>query len=74
MKALTKRTIALLLCITALMSFSAAFAVPVTMDELGARAAAVKKFAKSKPGNSYVRDRRAPLGLPEAEAKVAAQA
>ena len=29
MKALTKRTIALLLCITALMSFSAAFAVPV---------------------------------------------
>jgi len=44
-----------------------AFAVPVTMDELGARAAAVKKFAKSKPGNSYVRDRRAPLGLPEAE-------
>ena len=30
MKALTKRTIALLLCIMALISFSAAFAVPVT--------------------------------------------
>ena len=44
-----------------------AFAVPVTMDELGQRAAAVKKFAKSKPGNSFVRDRRAPLGLPEAQ-------
>jgi diguanylate cyclase (GGDEF)-like protein len=43
-----------------------AFAVPVTMDELGGRAAAVKKFAKSRSGNSYVRDRRAPLGLPEA--------
>jgi diguanylate cyclase (GGDEF)-like protein len=40
-----------------------AFAVPVTMDELGLRAAAVKKFAKSRPGNSFVRDRRAPLGL-----------
>ncbi len=49
-----------------------AFAVPVAMDELGARAAAVKKFAKSKPGNSYVRDRRAPRGLPQAE--VAAKA
>jgi len=48
-----------------------AFAVPVTMDELGARAAAVKKFAKSKPGNSCLRDRRAPLGL--AEARAAAQ-
>jgi diguanylate cyclase (GGDEF)-like protein len=42
------------------------FAVTVTMDELGLRAAAVKKFAKSRPGNSFVRDRRAPLGLPEA--------
>ncbi len=40
-----------------------AFAVPVTMDELGQRAAAVKKYAKSRPGNSFVRDRRAPLGL-----------
>jgi len=45
-----------------------AFAVPVTMDELGARAAAVKKFAKSTAGNSCVRDRRAPLGLAEAAA------
>ena len=43
-----------------------AFAVPVTMDELGVRAAAVKKYAKSCSGNSFVRDRRAPLGLPEA--------
>ncbi|WP_300157968.1 GGDEF domain-containing protein [Solidesulfovibrio sp.] len=42
-----------------------AFAVPVTMDELGLRAAAVKKYAKSNPGNTFVRDRRAPLGLPE---------
>ncbi|WP_047960063.1 bifunctional diguanylate cyclase/phosphodiesterase [Desulfovibrio sp. TomC] len=41
-----------------------AFAVPVTMDELGQRAAAVKKFAKSRSGNSLVRDRRSPLGLP----------
>ncbi len=41
-----------------------AFAVPVTMDELGLRAAAVKKYAKSRSGNSFVRDRRAPLGLP----------
>ena len=40
-----------------------AFASPVTMDELGQRAAAVKKFAKSRPGNSLVRDRRGPLGL-----------
>jgi len=46
-----------------------AFAVSVTMDELGQRAAAVKKFAKSKPGNSLVRDRRAPLGLPEGEGR-----
>ena len=50
-----------------------AFAAPVTMDELGARAAAVKKFAKSKPGNSCVRDRRAPLGLAEAEAAAVGQ-
>ncbi|WP_043600179.1 bifunctional diguanylate cyclase/phosphodiesterase [Solidesulfovibrio magneticus] len=41
-----------------------AFAVAVTMDELGQRAAAVKKFAKSRQGNSLVRDRRNPLGLP----------
>ena len=41
-----------------------AFVVPVTMDELGQRAAAVKKFAKSQSGNSLVRDRRSPLGLP----------
>jgi len=49
-----------------------AFAVPVTMDELGQRAAAVKKFAKSKPGNSFVRDRRAPLGLAGGEGRAAA--
>lgn len=29
---------------------------------VGQRAAEVKKYAKSKPGNVYVRDRRAPLG------------
>uniref|UniRef100_I2PZH5 Diguanylate cyclase (GGDEF) domain-containing protein n=1 Tax=Desulfovibrio sp. U5L TaxID=596152 RepID=I2PZH5_9BACT len=48
-----------------------AFAVPVTMDELGLRAAAVKKYAKSRPGNSFVRDRRAPLGLVGEEARPA---
>lgn len=48
-----------------------AFAVPVTMDELGLRAAAVKKYAKSRPGNSFVRDRRAPLGGVEEEERPA---
>jgi diguanylate cyclase (GGDEF)-like protein len=31
-------------------------------SELGRRAAEMKKFAKSIPGNSYVKDRRGPLG------------
>ncbi|AGW12680.1 GGDEF domain-containing protein [Megalodesulfovibrio gigas] len=39
-----------------------AFDVPFTMAELGQRAAEIKKFAKSKPGNSVVRDRRAAVG------------
>jgi EAL domain-containing protein (putative c-di-GMP-specific phosphodiesterase class I)/GGDEF domain-containing protein len=39
-----------------------AFDVSFTLEELGHRAAEVKKFAKSKIGNSMVRDRRAPLG------------
>ncbi|UJX39540.1 EAL and GGDEF domain-containing protein [Desulfovibrio sp. JY] len=51
-----------------------AFAVPVTMDELGLRAAAVKKYAKSQSGNSFVRDRRAPLGLPDAPGQEAERA
>ncbi|EFL50115.1 diguanylate cyclase/phosphodiesterase [Solidesulfovibrio fructosivorans JJ]] len=51
-----------------------AFAVPVTMDELGLRAAAVKKYAKAQPGNSFVRDRRAPLGLPDAPGQEADRA
>jgi diguanylate cyclase (GGDEF)-like protein len=38
------------------------FAQPFTLEELGARAAEIKKFAKSRPGNSMVRDRRTPLG------------
>lgn len=44
-----------------------AFEVPFTMAELGQRAAEIKKFAKSKPGNSVVRDRRSPVGTAEAE-------
>jgi EAL domain-containing protein (putative c-di-GMP-specific phosphodiesterase class I)/GGDEF domain-containing protein/CBS domain-containing protein len=39
-----------------------AFAHPFTMEELSQRVAEVKKYAKSRPGNSYVQDRRAPLG------------
>ena len=38
------------------------FAQPFTLEELGARAAEIKKFAKSRAGNSLVRDRRTPLG------------
>ena len=38
------------------------FQTPVTFEELSHRVAEVKKFAKSRPGNSVVRDRRAPLG------------
>lgn len=39
-----------------------AFAHPFTMEELSGRVAEVKKYAKSRPGNSYVKDRRAALG------------
>jgi diguanylate cyclase (GGDEF)-like protein len=35
---------------------------PFTMEELGQRSAEVKKYAKTKEGNVYVRDRRTPLG------------
>ncbi|THB64357.1 MAG: GGDEF domain-containing protein [Desulfovibrio sp.] len=42
------------------------FQRPFALKELGHRAAEVKKFAKTKPGNSIVRDRRAPLGAEEA--------
>jgi len=33
-----------------------------TMEELGLRIAEVKKYAKTVTGNSYVKDRRAPIG------------
>lgn len=51
----------------ALMSLSigyldCAFAFPFTMEELSQRVAEIKKYAKSRPGNSYVKDRRTPLG------------
>ncbi|OLN31259.1 EAL domain/GGDEF domain protein [Desulfovibrio sp. DV] len=39
-----------------------AFEIPFSTEEFSQRVAEVKKFAKTKPGNSYVRDRRAPLG------------
>jgi diguanylate cyclase (GGDEF)-like protein len=35
---------------------------PITYEELSHRVAEVKKLAKSRPGNSVVRDRRTPLG------------
>ncbi|MFU2208535.1 bifunctional diguanylate cyclase/phosphodiesterase [Solidesulfovibrio sp. C21] len=38
------------------------FAAPITFEDLSHRVAEVKKFAKSRAGNSVVRDRRAPLG------------
>jgi len=38
------------------------FQTTVTFEELSHRVAEVKKFAKSKNGNSVVHDRRAPLG------------
>jgi diguanylate cyclase (GGDEF)-like protein len=38
------------------------FEYPLSMEELSHRAANVKKYAKSKPGNVHVRDRRPPLG------------
>lgn len=44
-----------------------------TLLEIGERAAHIKKFAKSFPGNSYARDRRPPLGSePEAAPTCAA--
>ena len=38
------------------------FQNPFTLDEMSQRGAEVKKYAKTKDGNSWVRDRRAPLG------------
>ena len=34
----------------------------ITLEEMSERAANVKKYAKSKPGNVYLKDRRPPLG------------
>ncbi|MHC1789578.1 EAL domain-containing protein [Solidesulfovibrio sp.] len=39
-----------------------AFEAPFSSEEFSQRVAEVKKFSKTRPGNSYVRDRRAPLG------------
>jgi EAL domain-containing protein (putative c-di-GMP-specific phosphodiesterase class I)/GGDEF domain-containing protein/CBS domain-containing protein len=39
-----------------------AFEVAFSAEEFSQRVAEVKKFAKTRAGNSYVRDRRAPLG------------
>ncbi len=36
---------------------------PCDMTQIGLRAAELKRYAKSKPGNVFVRDRRSPLGL-----------
>ncbi|GAB6039136.1 bifunctional diguanylate cyclase/phosphodiesterase [Fundidesulfovibrio butyratiphilus] len=44
------------------------FQTPVSYADLSQRTAEVKKFAKSKPGNSVARDRRAPLGSPSSAA------
>ena len=41
------------------------FELPFAMEDLSRRVAEVKKYAKSRPGNSFVKDRRAPLGSPE---------
>lgn len=41
------------------------FKTPFTMDDLSRRVAEIKKYAKSISGNSYVKDRRAPLGSAE---------
>jgi diguanylate cyclase (GGDEF)-like protein len=38
------------------------FKCSFTMDEMSHRVAEVKKYSKSIPGNSYVKDRRSPLG------------
>lgn len=35
---------------------------PISLQQISERAADVKKYAKSIPGNSYVHDRRSPLG------------
>lgn len=40
---------------------------PCSLMDIGERAAHIKKYAKSIPGNSVARDRRAPLGSPEIE-------
>jgi diguanylate cyclase (GGDEF)-like protein len=37
------------------------------LGQIGWRAAEVKKYAKSRPGNVYVRDRRSPLGVDDPE-------
>jgi diguanylate cyclase (GGDEF)-like protein len=39
-------------------------------SELGRRAAEMKKFAKSISGNSFVRDRRSPLGIEEKRTEI----
>ena len=39
-----------------------AFEIPFSAEDFSQRVAEVKKFAKTKPGNSYVHDRRTPLG------------
>lgn len=41
------------------------FASPFSMEEMSQRVAEIKRYAKSRPGNSYVRDRRSPLGALE---------
>lgn len=38
------------------------FRTAFTMEELSHRVAEIKKFAKSVPGNAFVRDRRPPIG------------
>jgi diguanylate cyclase (GGDEF)-like protein len=43
------------------------------LGQIGWRAAEVKKYAKSKPGNVFVRDRRTPLGVEEAEKVASSQ-
>ncbi len=55
------------LCSASIGILDLAFDFPFSLEELGHRAAEVKKFAKSKPGNSLVRDRREPLGSAEAK-------
>ncbi len=47
-----------------------AFQFPFTPAEMSRRTAEMKKLAKSKPGNSWVRDRRTPLGSAPAVAAV----